>query len=126
MIHLGMLSLHFEDTNQFKRYEWNNQLIGISYSGFNVATFLNSFGRRSYSLFWERDVFFSNREPWRHTFGWAIGLLYGYKNGEAFILSKYSPILPTPSFYYCCAYKRIGIRLSLTADILSFSSYFTY
>jgi len=95
---LGMATFHFTPKSR-KNDQWDNKLIGFQYKDFFVCTFENSFYNQTWVAGIARN--FSTTQlsnDWDMTFGYRLGVAYGYKDGEA-PFSSSSPIIPIVEIY---------------------------
>ena len=127
-LYLGMWTLHFRWAMNASQHhdEWRNQLIGVNYKSLFAGTLINSYDERSYVVGLQRDLLQHDYQNshWSVNAGYRLGLIYGYKSGEVFSLSNYTPILPFPQLYAQFSYKhRVGIELSYTLILISATLY---
>lgn len=114
---LGMATLHFNAKSREIR-NWKQNLIGFQHKDFFACTFENSFYNRTWAGGLARN--FSTTElsnSWDMTFGYRLGLAYGYKDGEA-PFSTISPVIPIVEIYNQYYFqKHYGVELMLTTSI---------
>ncbi|MFH0781750.1 MAG: hypothetical protein V2B20_07315 [Pseudomonadota bacterium] len=114
---LGMVTLHFNSKSRRIR-QWDNKLVGLQYKDFFVCTYENSFFNQTVAAGMARN--FSTSElsnNWDMTFGYRLGVAYGYKDGEA-PFSSASPIIPVVEIYNQYFFKKhYGVELMLTTSI---------
>ena len=114
---LGMATFHFTGTSR-KKDQWNNKLVGFQYKDFFACTFENSFYNQTWAAGLARNLSTSElSNNWDMTFGYRLGLAYGYKDGEA-PFSSNSPLIPIVEVYNQYFFqKHYGVELMLTTSI---------
>lgn len=114
---LGMATFHFTGTSR-KKDQWNNKLVGFQYKDFFACTFENSFYNQTWAAGLARNLSTSElSNNWDMTFGYRLGLAYGYKDGEA-PFSSSSPLIPIVEVYNQYFFqKHYGVELMLTTSI---------
>jgi len=76
---LGMATFHFTSTSR-KKDQWNNKLVDFQYKDFFACTFENSFYNQTWAAGLARNLSTSAlSNNWDMTFGYRLGLAYGYK-----------------------------------------------
>ncbi len=120
---LGMATFHFSEKSRRVR-QWNNKLIGLQYKDFFISTFENSFYNQAWAAGIARNVSTSELNAnWDMTFGYRLGLVSGYKDGEA-PFSSNSPLVPLVEVYNQYFFKKhYGVELMLTTSISACLSY---
>jgi hypothetical protein len=114
-LYFEMFTLHVNPSS-FKHDNWNQQLIGIQYNGFLASTLINSFYNRTYMIGISRTVLTKKYTNWDISLGYHLGLIYGYKPGQA-PLSNLSPIIPGPIPFISTSYKKtFGAELNFVPD----------
>ena len=91
-LYVGMWSKHVLSGNE--DYRTNNNLLGSTYKGYYLGTFMNSHNDRSWSLGWQRDFYKNRIRKVKFHSGYRFGLLYGYESYEIgdTRLSRYSNV----------------------------------
>lgn len=114
---LGMVTWHFTGSSREKD-QWNNKLIGFQYKDFFLGTFENSFYNQTVAAGIARNFSATQLSSnWDMTFGYRLGLVYGYKDGEA-PFSSVSPVIPMVEIFNQYYFKKhFGIELMLTTSI---------
>jgi len=114
---LGMATLHFGAKSRRIR-QWDNKLVGLQYKDFFICTFENSFYNQAWGAGMARNLSTSKlNNNWDMTFGYRLGLLYGYEDGEA-PFSSDSPLVPLVEIYNQYFFKKhYGVELMLTTSI---------
>jgi len=114
---LGMATLHLNPKSRRIR-NWNQNLVGFQFKDFFACTFENSFYKQTWAAGLARN--FSTAElsnNWDLTFGYRLGLAYGYQDGQA-PFSTISPIIPIVEVYNQYFFrKHYGVELMLTTSI---------
>ena len=120
-IYLGMFTYHFDPKSRRTR-NWNQDLVGFQYNDIFVGTFRNSFEKRTWTMGMARNYYSQHlSNDWDMTLGGRLGLLYGYRDGQA-PLSNYSPVIPMVEAYSQFIYQEhYGMEVMLTTSLsLSF------
>ena len=120
-IYLGMFTYHFDPKSRRVR-NWNQDLIGFQYKDIFVGTFRNSFEKRTWTIGIARNYYSQKlSNTWDLTLGGRLGLLYGYRDGQA-PLSNFSPVIPVVEAYSQFIYREhYGMEVMLTTSLsLSF------
>ncbi|EKD40362.1 MAG: hypothetical protein ACD_75C00075G0003 [uncultured bacterium] len=114
---LGMATWHFNPKSRRIR-NWDQKLVGFQYKDFFVATFENSFYNRTWTVGLARNLSTAElSDSWDTTFGYRLGLVYGYSDGEA-PFSSISPVIPMVEIYNQYLFKKhYGLELMLTTSI---------
>ena len=89
-LYVGMWTSHLRD---IKGGLDNNWLVGASWRGLFGGTFVNSFGRRSYTAGIQRNVAGADDGGDSPSVGYRLGLVTGYDERFLSLASK-SPIIP--------------------------------
>jgi hypothetical protein len=116
-IYLGMFTYHFDPKSRRNR-NWNQALVGFQYKDFFVCTFMNSFDDRSWAAGFARNYYTRElNDAWDLTLGGRLGLLYGYKDGQA-PFSSVSSIIPMIEVYsqFICR-EHYGIEIMMTTSL---------
>jgi len=114
-LYFEMFTLHVNPSS-FRKDNWNQQLIGIQYNGFLVSTLVNSFYNRTYMIGISRAILTKKYANWDVSLGYHLGLIYGYKPGQA-PFSSLSPIIPGPIPFISASYKKsFGAEFNLVPD----------
>jgi hypothetical protein len=116
--YVGMWTFHFRD---MERGLDNNWVLGMSWGKIYGATFINSFGRRAYSVGLQENV-----AQWRPgivpvssvSLGYRAGLITGY-NERLFRLAGETPVLPFVQPLINLDANRLGLELSYVGVIAS-------
>lgn len=108
---LGMWSLHATK----KRRNGNNQMIGFSYRGFTIGTFVNSYYRRAYAVGIQR--FWLTRpitQDLSYQIGYRLGLVTGYSghNLTGIRALKNAPFIPYAQIMLDFNWKYLGWEIS--------------
>jgi hypothetical protein len=103
-----MGTLHFRD---FDRGVDNNWLLGMSWGRVYGATFINSFGKRAYSVGMQEFVARWSPGPTSVRLGYRAGLVTGY-NERLFPLAGKTPVLPFLQPLVTVGASRLGVELS--------------
>jgi hypothetical protein len=114
-LYVGMWTLHFRD---MERGLDNNWMLGMSWGRLYGATFVNSFGRRAYSVGLQETI-----ARWRAgmvpvSLGYRAGLVTGY-NERLFHLAGETPVLPFVQPLINLDADRLGLELSYLGVIAS-------
>ena len=114
---LGMFTYHFTEKSRSTR-NWQQDLIGLQYNGFFLATFENSFYNRSWVAGIAREIFSSTiSNNWTFITGYRLGGVYGYNEGEA-PFANYSPVVPVVELFAQSTFREhFGVELMLTTSI---------
>lgn len=114
---LGMFTFHF-DSKSLKTRQWNNKLVGVQYNDFTYFVFENSFYTWCGGIAYSRNLYQAPlSDNWDWNFGYRIGLVYGYEDGQA-PFSNVSPIIPSIELYNQFFYnEHIGVEVMLTTSI---------
>jgi hypothetical protein len=115
-IFFGMWTWHLkQDVVQLR----NNWVAGVSVRGFYGATFMNSFGRRAYTIGIERPRLFTFTPPVVDvSIGYRAGLISGYDR-RLMKLAEKTPILPYVQPVAAVNYHRLGVEVSYTFVVVS-------
>lgn len=105
-LYLGMWSYHF--INDSEEYRTDHDLLGFSYKGYFLGTFMNSLDNRSWSGGLQRDVYRGRNGDFALRYGYRAGLVYGYDELSMFD----SKLFPMIQLYADLSYKRVGVQLS--------------
>ncbi len=121
---LGMWTTHLW-TNQFGLIQ-GNYLVGYVDHGYFIGTFTNSYSHRSYAAginrYWLTKPLSENIQ-WH--LGYRLGLVYGYRKGEV-LFSSHSPLIPFIQLVSDFNWKKIGIELSTTGQVISGGFYLNF
>jgi hypothetical protein len=112
---LGMCTFHAKPSSLRSR-NWNQNLLGVQCNDIFACTFENSFSRRAWGLGYVRNLtpFLPVSENWQTCYGYRLGVLYGYKEGQA-PLAGLSPVIPMAAFYKRLIYRdHLGIEFTVT------------
>jgi 4-amino-4-deoxy-L-arabinose transferase-like glycosyltransferase len=122
---IGMASWHFNRASRHGR-NWNQNLLGVQANDFFLVTFENSFYNRTFVAGWGRELSsHSLGEHWDSSFGYRLGLIYGYRVSEA-PLSDDSPIIPLIEVHERLVYRdHFGVEIMLTT-VLSASFFYQF
>lgn len=125
MLGLGMWTYHLKrESEDFDNSR--NDLIGLSYKGYFLATLVNSEDRRSYAAGIQRYWLTRNLRPdLTYQLGYRLGLIYGYDRK----LGKYAahiPVVPFPQFLFDLTWKHVGLELSYTWVVVSAGFYIRF
>jgi hypothetical protein len=114
---LGMYTYHFDPKSRQIR-NWQQNLIGIQYHDFFIATLENSFYNRTWTAGIARNLYTTTlSNHWDLATGYRLGLAYGYEAGEA-PFSSLSPVIPVVEIYAQSLFrKHLGLELMLTTSI---------
>lgn len=125
MLGLGMWSYHLKHESQ-NFDNSRNDLVGLSYDGYFLATLVNSENRRSYAAGVQRYWLTKNLKPdLMYQLGYRLGLIYGYDRK----LGKYAahvPVVPFPQFLFDLTWKHFGWEISYTWVVVSTSFYIRF
>ena len=114
-LYLGMWTVHFRDPG---RGIENNWLVGVSWRGIYGATFINTFGNRSYSAGFQGILARWNPGLISLGLGYRVGLLTGYD--ERFMpLAGKTPVVPLVQPRLTLDGKRLGLELSYSGVVAS-------
>lgn len=123
---LGMWSAHATD----KKRNNKNDMLGFSYYGLGVGTFVNSYYERAYALTIQR--YWLMRPLYKeinYEFGYRLGLVTGYRgyNISGFQQLKNAPVLPFAQLVAGLNWKYFGWEIS-TPDpyVISTSFYIRF
>jgi len=114
-LYVGMWTIHFRDLD---RGLDNNWVLGLSWGRFYGATFVNSFGKRAYSLGVQRTVARWDSRIVSAGLGYRAGLVTGY-DGRLFHLAGETPVLPLVQPLITLDTNRLGLELSYAGVIAS-------
>jgi hypothetical protein len=112
-LYLGMWSHHFLGANE--EYQTQNDLFGISYAGYYIGTFINSFDDRSWSGGVQRDVYGTWWRRLNLDAGYRAGLLYGYDT-LTFPGTKLGPLFQV---YADVSYRQFGLQFSWAWEVVT-------
>lgn len=109
---LGLWSVHTKDNDT---RNGQNNLLGFSYKGFFLGTFVNSYYRRAYTTGMQR--YWLTRpltETIHYELGYRFGLVSGYKgyNVTGIQALKHSNVVPFIQFVLGFNYKNFGWEIS--------------
>jgi hypothetical protein len=114
-LYVGMWTLHLKDP----AYKLdNNWLVGITWRGYFVGTFLNSYGKRAYTAGIQRPIVQDGSGAMQSMLGFRVGAISGY-DGRFMKIARETPVLPIVSAFGMVEYQRIGIEVSYTFVIVS-------
>lgn len=114
-LYLGMWTVHFRDPG---RGIENNWLVGVSWRGIYGATFINTFGNRSYSAGLQGLLVRWNPGSVSLGLGYRIGILTGYDERLMPLAGK-TPVLPLVQPRVAVDAKRVGWEFSYSGVVAS-------
>jgi hypothetical protein len=114
-LYVGMWTIHFRD---LERGLDNNWLVALSWGRIYGGTFINSFGKRAYSVGMQRSVARWNLRIVSAGVGYRAGLVTGY-NERLFRLAGETPVLPFVQPLIMLDANRLGLELSYSGVIAS-------
>lgn len=127
MFYLGMWTLHLDPKDQ-RTDNYVNDLVGVEYHSLFVATFINSFNDRTYTVGVQRNLFvhdFQNHPNLVYTLGYRLGGIYGY-DSRLMHLAGETPVLPFAQLVADLSYKRFGWEVTYTGIIVSTSFFWRF
>ena len=116
-IFLGMWSYHYMHSRPFYHVNWHNYMVGMNYKSFFFGTFINSENRQSLFIGIRRNLWHRQIGNWNLQAGYNVGLIYGYRNGNGFFISKWSPVIPAPQVYFDATYYHVGIEVAMVPSV---------
>jgi hypothetical protein len=114
-LYVGMWTIHFRDLD---RGLDNNWAVGLSWGRLYGATFINSFGKRAYSVGVQRAVARWNSRLVSAGLGYRVGIVTGYDE-RLFPLAGETPVLPLFQPLITLDANRLGLELSYAGVIAS-------
>jgi len=96
----------------------NNWVVGVAFRRFFAATFINSFGRRSYAAGYQRTAVSTTRGPLAASLGFRLGAVSGY-DGRFMRIARHTPVLPLISAFGNVDVGRVGLEVSYTMVVVS-------
>jgi hypothetical protein len=114
-LYVGMWTIHFRDLD---RGIDNNWLLALSWGPIYGGTFINSFGKRAYSVGVQRAVARWNSRIVSAGLGYRVGLVTGYDE-RLFPLAGETPVLPLFQPLITLDASRLGLELSYSGVIAS-------
>ena len=110
-LHLGLWSKHFSEEKRNNR----NELIGFNYHSFTVATLVNSYYKRAYTVGFERYwMLYPLPDDFQYELGYRLGLISGYQGHDVIGIRslKNSPIIPYVQLFTGLNWHHLGVELS--------------
>lgn len=120
--YLGMWTLHLNPSSQ-RSDNYVNNLIGVEYHSFFVATFTNSFHDQTYTFGLQRNWYthqFQCHPDLLYTLGYRVGGIYGY-DSRLMHLAGQTPVIPFLQLVSDLSYKRVGWEVTYTGIVVSTS-----
>jgi hypothetical protein len=114
-LYFAMWTFHFRDVG---RGLDNNWVVGVSWGRIYGATFINSFGKRAYSIGLQRTVAHWSSRTVSPGLGYRVGLITGYDR-RLFPLAGKTPVLPLLQPLVTLDADRLGLELSYVGVIMS-------
>jgi hypothetical protein len=114
-LYFGMWTIHFRDLD---RGLDNNWLVAVSWGRMYGATFINSFGKRAYSVGVQETVAHWNSRIVSLGLGYRAGLVTGYDE-RLFPLAGKTPVLPLLQPLVTLDAHRLGLEVSYSGVIAS-------
>ena len=114
-LYVGMWTIHFRDLDRGLE---NNWVLGLSWGRIYGATFINSSGKRAYSLGVQRTVARWDSRIVSAGLGYRAGLVTGYDE-RLFRLAGETPVLPLIQPLITLDTNRLGLELSYVWVIAS-------
>ncbi len=112
-LYVGMWSQHVLSSND--DYRTNNNLLGSTYKGYYLGTFINSHNDRSWSVGWQRDFYKNHIRKVKLHSGYRFGLLYGYESYEI----GDTRLFPLIQMYTDLSYEKLGVQFSWAAEVIT-------
>ena len=109
-----MWSEHFLDGNDDKRTR--HDLVGISYHGYFLGTFLNSHDDRSWGLGMQRAMYKNRDYSLDFELGYRAGLMYGYDDSYEIGDTKLFPLLQVLADV---GYGPVGVQFSWAGEVVT-------
>jgi len=119
-LYLGMWSFHVLSSN--KGYRTNNDLVGFTYRGYYLGTFMNSHNDRSWSAGVQRDVYRNRLREISVDAGFRTGILYGY---ESYQIGS-TRLFPLLQMYADASYKKLGVQFTWAAEALTAGFFYRF
>ena len=119
-LYLGMWSFHVLSGN--KDYRTNNDLVGFTYRGYYLGTFMNSHNDRSWSAGVQRDLYRNRLREFGVDAGYRTGILYGY---ESYQIGS-TRLFPLLQMYADISYKKLGVQLTWAAEALTAGFFYRF
>lgn len=114
-LYVGMTTLHFEDVGAGPS---NDRLVAVSWGRYYAATFINTFGVRSWSAGVQGEFRRRGAPVGALSLGYRAGLITGYD--ERFIeLAGRTPVLPLLQPLLTVQRSRLGLELSYSGVVAS-------
>lgn len=115
-LYVGMWTTHLRDV---RRGLDSNALIGLALKGYYGATFINSFGDRSFALGIER-IWIRGEGSFSVSLGYRAGLVAGYDERLMPFAGK-TPVLPMAQVVGNLDHRKLGIDLAYAGVVASLS-----
>ena len=112
-LYLGMWSYHVLSGN--KDYRTNNDLVGFTFRGYFLGTFMNSHDDRSWAGGVQRDLYRNRLREFGIDAGYRTGIIYGY---ESYQIGN-TRLFPLLQMYADISYKRLGVQFTWAAEALT-------
>ena len=96
----------------------NNWVVGGTYRGVFGATFLNSFGRRSFTAGIQRTLIAAEPRPVGASLGLRVGVVSGY-DGRFMRIARDTPVLPFIQPFVSLDVQHFSLEISYTFVVVS-------
>ena len=126
-IGVGMWSLHYFRENPYAPgTNWQQNFIGFNYKSFFIGTFSNTQFQQSVTAGIRRNLWEKQYGDWYMAAGYNVGAIWGYRNGNGFFISEWSPIIPMVQAFYTVNYKGFGISISSVPSVATIGFRFEF
>jgi hypothetical protein len=115
---MGTLHLHHMHTGLA-----SSRYFGATVRGIYAGTFVTSYGDRALTAGAERNWIAGNlSETWRMSWGYRVGLLYGY-DAELMRLAGKTPVLPAAEMLLDVSYRKLGVQFGYAGIVATVGGY---